>query len=137
MATRNSFTSLLFSVFAVSLGCSQIAYSASATCSLLTQNQVSAILGVSVGAGNPISDTGCSWQSTGAKSVMVTVSMQSDKMFAGAKRGSKTSVSGIGDEAFFTGVQNFVSLWVRKGTKYLLVRAYGLPASEGEAKLKA
>lgn len=73
---------------------------------------------------------------------MVTVSMQSEKMFASAKASAaptmtKTSVSGIGDEAIFTGVQNFASLWVRKGTTFLLVRVYGLPVSEAQAKLPA
>jgi hypothetical protein len=74
---------------------------------------------------------------------MVTVSMQSEKMFAGAKasatapKETKTPISGIGDEAIFTGVQNFSSLWVRKGTKFLLVRIYGLPVSEAQAKLRA
>jgi hypothetical protein len=67
--------------------------------------------------------------------------MQSEKMFAGAKTGAapnmtKTSISGIGDEAIFIGVGNFCSLWVRKGTKFLLVRIYGLPVSEAQTKLK-
>ena len=67
----------------------------------------------------------------------VPVSMQSDRMFEGAKRSAKTPVSGVGDEAFFTGLQNFSSLWVRKGTKYLLVRIYGLSVSEAQPKLKS
>ncbi len=73
---------------------------------------------------------------------MVTVSMQSERMFAGAKAGvampdmTRTPVSGIGDEAIFTGVQNFCSLWVRKGTKFLLVRIYGLGINEAQPKLK-
>jgi hypothetical protein len=73
---------------------------------------------------------------------MVTVSMQSEKMFAGAKGAAampnetKTTIPGIGDEAVFTGVQNFSSLWVRKGAKFLLVRVYGLPVSEAQSKLK-
>ncbi len=73
---------------------------------------------------------------------MVTVSMQSEKMFAGAKASSapgmtKTPVPGIGDEAIFTGVRNFSSLWVRKGKTILLVRIYGLAVSEAQTKLKA
>ncbi len=73
---------------------------------------------------------------------MVTVSMQSEKMFAGTKSSAppemtKTPISGVGDEAIFIGVQNFSSLWVRKGTKFLLVRIYGLPVSESQSKLKA
>jgi hypothetical protein len=143
MELRNSSAVLFSSVVLISLCCSQLAYSDSAPCDLLTQNQVSTIVGASVGAGSPIANTGCSWRTTGATRVIVTVSMQSEKMFAGAKSSptapqeTKTPVSGIGDEAIFNGVQNFSSLWVRKGTKFLLVRIYGLPVSEAQTKLKA
>jgi hypothetical protein len=73
---------------------------------------------------------------------MVTVSTQSEKMFAAAKSSAapkmtKTPISGVGDEAIFIGVQNFSSLWVRKGATFLLVRIYGLPISEAQPKLKA
>lgn len=73
---------------------------------------------------------------------MVTVSMQSEKMFAAAKSSmppntTRTQIMGVGDEAVFLGMQNFSSLWVRKGTKFLLVRLYGLPVSESQTKLKA
>ncbi len=99
-------------------------------------------MGASVAAGSPIANTGCSWQTTGATRVVVTVSMQSEKMFAAAKgaavpQQAKTTISGVGDEAIFNGVQNFSSLWVRKGTKVLLVRIYGLPVSDAQTKLKA
>ncbi len=141
MGTQSFSAVLLAGAF--SLCCSQLAYSDSVPCSLLTQTQVSAIVGATVAAGSPIANTGCSWQTTGATRVMVTVSMQNEKMFAAAKssttfpKQTKTSISGIGDEAIFIGVQNFSSLWVRKGTKFLLVRIYGLPVSEAQPKLKA
>jgi len=68
--------------------------------------------------------------------------MQSEKMFAGAKSPAppgttQTSISGLGDEAIFTGVQNFSSLWLKKGTKFVLIRVYGLSVSEAQTKLKA
>ncbi len=135
MGTRNSCLVFLSGILAIFCG-SHIAYADTAPCDLLTQTQVSDAVGVSVTAGAPIATTGCSWTSTGKSNVKVTVSMQSDRMFEGAKRGAKTPVSGVGDEAFFTGVQNFSSLWVRKGTKYLLVRIYGLSVSEAQPKLK-
>jgi hypothetical protein len=73
---------------------------------------------------------------------MVTVSMQSEKMFASAKSSAapgmtKTTISGVGDEAIFISGHNFSSLWVRKGTKFLLVRIYGLPLNEAQTKIKA
>jgi hypothetical protein len=141
MNTRNSRACLLFSIVAISLCCSQIALGETTPCNLLTQDQVGAILGVSVGAGSPIATTGCSWSATGAAKVMVTISFPSAKLFAGAKTpgaaSAPTPVPGIGDEAFFTGVQGFMSLWVRKGTQLLLVRAYGLPVGDAQTKLKA
>jgi hypothetical protein len=73
---------------------------------------------------------------------MVSVSMQTEKMFAGAKSSpapemTRASISGIGDEAIFIGAPKFASLWVRKGTKFPLIRVYGLPVSEAQTKLKA
>ncbi len=140
MHARNPFQFLLSVVFVVSL-CVNAAYSETAPCALLAQNEVSTVVGASVAAGSPIATTGCSWSTTGATRITVTVSMQSEKMFAAAKSSAppqttKTSISGVGDEAIFTGVQNFASLWVRKGTKFLLVRVYGLPVSEAQTKLK-
>jgi hypothetical protein len=142
MATRNSSTSLLPIVFLVSLCTAQVAYGETAPCALLLQNQVTTIIGASVGGGSPIANTGCSWATTGAPRVTITVSIQSEKMFVGAKssapaKTTKTAISGVGDEAIFIGVQNFSSLWVRKETKFLLVRIYGLPVSESQTKLKA
>jgi hypothetical protein len=142
MDARNSSTFLFFSVVVASLCSPQVAYSQSAPCNLLTEKQVSTILGVSVGAGSPIANTGCSWKSSGAPQVVVSVSMQTEKMFAGAKSSAvpnmtKASIPGIGDEAIFTGAPNFSSLWVKKGTKFPLIRVYGLPVSEAQTKLKA
>lgn len=142
METRNPSAPLFLTAFVV-LSCgAQVAFSDTAPCALLAQNQVSTTIEASVGAGSPIANTGCSWHTTGAKSVTVTVSLQSEKMFAGAKSSAapgmtNTPISGIGDEAIFTGVPNFSSLWVKKGSKVLLVRIYGLAVSEAQPKLKA
>ena len=129
-------------VFVASLCSAHVAYGETAPCSLLTQDQVSTIIGSSVGAGSPIATTGCSWTTKGAPRVTLSISMQSEKMFAAAKSSAppnttKNSISGVGDEATFTGVPNFSSLWVKKGTKFFLVRIYGLPVSEAQTKLKA
>lgn len=127
--------------FAALLFCSpQAGWSQSSPCNMLTEKQLSSALGVNVGAGSPIGDYGCSWHAANPAKVMVTVSMQSAKMFEGAKKSpvaTNKPVSGIGDEAIFTGVPNFCSLWVRKGAKYLLVRVYGLQVSDAEPKLKS
>ena len=85
MGTRKSSAFVLSSVFVLLLCWPVVANSESAPCNLLTQNQVSTVVGASIGAGSPIANTGCSWTTTGAPRVTVTVSMQSEKMFAGAK----------------------------------------------------
>jgi hypothetical protein len=131
---------LFVGAFVVSLCCAQLAFGATAPCELLTQDQVSSTVGASAGAGSPIANTGCSWK---ASKVTVTVSIQNERIFGGAKTNaapagmSRTSVSGVGDEAIFIGAENFSSLWVRKGTTYLLVRIYGVPVSDAQPKLKA
>jgi len=140
MGFRNS-SALLYIVFMVSLCCTGAVYGETAPCALLTQDQVSTIVGGSVDAASPIANTGCSWTKPGLPRIVVTVSMQNEKMFAAAKSLAQpgtttTAISGLGDEAIFTGVVNFSSLWVRKGTKFLLVRIYGLSVSEAQTKLK-
>src|SRR5215475_7420388 len=133
MNTRNSSGCVFAYVFAILLCCPQFARSA--PCDLLTQNQLSTVVGASFAAGSPISTSGCSSKATGASKVIVTVSMQNEKIFNGAKgstapMATKTAVSGIGDEAIFIGSENFSSLWIKKGATYLLVRIYGVPLKE-------
>ena len=142
MDTRNYSAFFLSSVFVVSLCGSQLAYGDTVPCDLLTQNQVSTVVGANVGAGSPIAKTGCSWKTTAAPNVVVSVSMQNEKMFAAVKASAppnttKTTVSGVGDEAVFTGTQGFSSLWVRKGSTFVLFRIYGVPVSEAQTKLRS
>jgi hypothetical protein len=142
MDTRNTSAFLLPIGFVLSLCWAQAGYGETAPCALLTQDQVSTAVGKTVGAGSPIANTGCSWTTAGPGKITVTVSMQSEKMFDAAKsstppKTTKTSISGVGDEAVFTGVENFSSLWIRKGTKFLLVRLYGVALNDAQSKLKA
>lgn len=135
-------TFLLCISFAASSCFAPVATGETSPCGLLTQDQVSTVLGASAGAASPIASTGCSWTTTGAKRITLSVSMQSEKMFAAAKSSAapnttKTSISGLGDEAIFIGTNRFASLWLRKGAKFVLIRIYGLPVSEAQTKLKA
>jgi hypothetical protein len=142
MDTRNRSAFLLSIGFVLSLCCAPVGYGETAPCALLTQDQVSTIVGRTVGAGSSIANTGCSWTTPAPPKITVSVSMQSEKMFNAEKSSNppnttKTSISGVGDEAVFTGVENFSSLWVRKGTKFLLVRIYGVAVSDAQRRLKA
>ena len=83
------------------------AQSATAPCSLLTSAQVTAAVGVSVGAAQPIANTGCSWS---GPHMIVTVSLWDgskwDRMKTPVPGMSRTSVSDLGDDAF-------IRRWVR------------------------
>jgi hypothetical protein len=124
------------------LFCAHAAFAETAPCDLLTKEQLTSVLGATVGGTAAIATTGCSWTTTAPPRVVVTVSLQSEKMFAAAKSSNppnttKAAVSGVGDDAVFTGTKGFSSLWVKKAGKFLLVRIYGLSVPEAQAKLKS
>jgi hypothetical protein len=118
-------------------------------CSLLTQDQVSTATGVKVGAGTHVTPTyvkTCTWTVPGAatkgvKSVTLSLQpgnsfasakmfMEQSKMMAMNKKGaaqfSNTSVSGIGDDAFYTSMGvGYTGLLVKKGAVVFKVAMYG------------
>jgi hypothetical protein len=116
--------------------CGPVAFSQSVSCNLVAPGDLKSALSTSFGTGSPL-PSGCSWKSTGEPKLTVTISTQSEKLYTGAKAGSKTPVSGLGDEAFLTGTDGFVSLWVKKGSVYLLLRLYGLPMKDAQPKVTA
>jgi hypothetical protein len=107
------------------------AQSAAAPCSLMTSAQVTAALGVSVGAAQPIANTGCSWT---ALHMMVTVSLLDaskwDRMKTSVAGMNRTPVSGLGDDAFYTTMgsapgKELATLTVKKGSTAYLIKVYG------------
>jgi hypothetical protein len=113
-------------------------------CSLLTQSQVSAVLGVQV-EGRRVAPTLCEWaiagESPSIRQKKVTVSILTpagEQRFAAAKmpvgRGvTKTPASGIGDDAVF-GTQPPVSaLTVKKGDFFFAISVYGFPLDQPQA----
>jgi hypothetical protein len=100
-------------------------------CSLLTTAQVSSAIGGQAQAGKPIYSTGCSWSATSPKA-MVTISFDNLGTYANMKAGRspvvvKTSVSGVGDDAFYSTMGPTTTLTVKKGDTYFVVRVYGFP----------
>jgi hypothetical protein len=86
----------------MSAGCK--AQAGPAPCSLLTSAEVSAAVGVNVGAAQPIATTGCSWS---APHIIISLSLWDaskwDRMKNNPLPGvSTTSVSGLGDDAFIS-----------------------------------
>jgi hypothetical protein len=100
-------------------------------CSLLTSAQISAAVGVTVGAAQPIANTGCSWT---APHLNVSLSLWDgskwDRMKTPVQGMNRSSVSGLGDDAFYTTMgpasgKQFVTLSVKKGGTAYLIKVYG------------
>lgn len=122
-------------------------YAATDPCSLLTPAQVSAVLGVNVGAGKTLASTVCDWtspnQAPGVAAKKVTVTLQKPQAFAYAKMPvnskeiTKTPVSGIGDDAVFGATSGkYSSLTVKKGDVVFAVHVFGFPLDQQEDKEK-
>jgi hypothetical protein len=105
-------------------------------CSLLTSAQVTGVVGVSVGAAQPIATTGCSWT---APHMIVTVSLWDankwDQLKAPLPGANRSSVSGLGDDAFYTTLgpgsgKQIATLTVKKGSTAYLIKVYGPSVTE-------
>ena len=116
-------------------------------CSLLTQAQVQAALGVTVSAPPPAS-TGkiCQWQGPPGKPgtrQMAVVTIQDANAFAFAKKPStsptlvKTAVTGVGDDAVFNTIGVVTTtLTVKTGDAYFEVHVYGFSEEQTKAMEK-
>jgi hypothetical protein len=125
-------------------------------CSLLTEAQVSAVLGVSAGTGQrvmPNSPAVCGWEVPGEtsldrKRVVLSIYTQMGSLtpvdrFNNAKRPiaakniTKEPVSGVGDDAVSVTTSGFgTGLIFRKGSSAFDVRVYGFPLDQIKAKEK-
>ena len=100
-------------------------------CKLLTSAEIGAALGATFAAGEPIGTTGCSWSSA-SPHMIVTVSLwppaEWDRIKAGGGiPGTKiTPVSGLGDDAFYATIPQYVVLYVKKGQTVYLFKVYGV-----------
>jgi hypothetical protein len=115
-------------------------------CSLLTPAQVGAALGVSVGAGSYVTPTfkkTCTWNATTSGGGYVTLVLQTVAGFEGGKQLgqtasiSLTSISGVGDDAYYLAVGDQVGLIVKKGNAAFKVAVYAhIPVESKKAKEK-
>jgi hypothetical protein len=96
-------------------------------CKMLTQTEVSAATGVSVGAGQSLGGT-CSW--SGTPKVIVSLWYPGPALWAGIQHPnppvSQTPASGVGDAAFYNTLGAFTSLGVQKGSTVFVVKIYGI-----------
>lgn len=122
-------------------------------CALLTQAQVSTVLGESVGTGHRITTNSsmCGWEAPGQKAterkrVIVSIytptgGFTSVDRFNNAKKPvqgiKKEPVSGVGDDAVYVTTQGFgTGLIFRKGSAAFDVEVHGLPLDQIKAKEK-
>jgi len=98
-------------------------------CALLTPEQVGAVVGATMSAGtypSPGFTKTCTWTTKG---VIVTLQLEAEAMFQGAKHPPApgvevTPVSGVGNDAFYQGVSPNVSLHVKKGSATFKATVY-------------
>jgi hypothetical protein len=112
-------------------------------CSLLTQSQVSTVLGVQVGEGRRVAPKLCEWaipgESPSLSQKKVTVTLVSEQGFAAAKMpvGSgitKVPATGIGDDAVFGTTPKFATtLTIKKGDFYFVVHVFGFSLDQPKA----
>jgi hypothetical protein len=101
-------------------------------CAQLTVAQVSAALGETVAAGQKAGTKTCSWSANKPTHQIVSLmysppgdwNTRKTRPMPGV---TKTSVSGVGDEAFAETAANFTTLYVKKGSTIFMVRVYGVP----------
>ncbi len=122
---------------AATFGSRTAAAQAASPCSLLSSAQVTAAVGVTVGAPQPIANTGCSWS---APHMIVTLSLWDGSASGWSKMKTpiagmeKTPVAGLGDDAVVTTLgtapKQFVTLSVKKGGTAYLFKVYGPSPTE-------
>jgi len=117
-------------------------------CALLTPAQVGAALGAPVSAGSYVTPTlkkTCTWKSTTSDGGFVTLMLQDVGRFEGGKQLGQTpsktlsitSISGVGDDAYYLAVGDQVGLIVKKGNVAFKVAVYAHePVESKEAKEK-
>jgi hypothetical protein len=101
-------------------------------CAQLTAAQVSALLGETVAAGQKAGTKTCSWTANKPTHQIVSLmysppgdwNTRKTRPMPGV---TKTSVSGVGDEAFAETAANFTTLYVKKKSTIFMVRVYGVP----------
>lgn len=117
-------------------------------CSLLTVEQVSSALGVSMAAGKTLTPKSCAWDESGKKTgKRVFVNILTAQAFAAGKtpvpETEKPAATGVGDEAYYKYFVppkydkiKVVDLDVKKGDTVLGIQVWGLPIEEAKAKAK-
>jgi hypothetical protein len=121
---------IISGAFAAFVTLEAVAQSGSTPCGLLTAAQVSAAVGATVGNGEPIATTGCTWSWGRARTTLsLWDASKWDQMKAPLPGVTRSSVSGLGDDAFSSTMgtsKQLVVLDVKKGATVYLFKVYGV-----------
>jgi hypothetical protein len=118
---------------------SVVGASASDPCSLLTPAQVGAVLGGSVGAGQPIGTNACAWRESGGpvgKKAWVThVAVDIFELSKSAGLETIAPVTGIGDDAYYSSQKGVPpTLRFKKGSNAFTVQVISSKSTPDEVK---
>ncbi len=122
-------------VFVLDAASARTAFARAATdpCAMLTQAQISGIVGMTVGAGEPIGTSGCQWAAAPKPNTTVprvTLQLWDAQAFTDFQTPlpgvTKTAASGIGEDAVYATVGSLTTLSVKKGSVAFVVRLYGV-----------
>jgi hypothetical protein len=142
MDSKHSIALVIGALFVLIAGTSRPAYAAppSDPCSLLTQSQVSAVLGVQVGDGQRVAPTLCEWAMPGASPSLsqkkVTITLQTEQGFAAAKvpvGGAITKVPSVMTQFSAQPPSSLPTLAVKKGNFFFIVHIFGFPLDQPKA----
>jgi hypothetical protein len=99
--------------------------SAAEPCNLLTVQEVAQVLGNSVSP-MPMGTTGCMWKgSPQGVSIVLRDASTWSRIIMPVQGMTKTDVSGIGDAASLSGMQNTWTLSVKQGNNVIVLTVYG------------
>ena len=101
------------------------AASAADPCKLLTADEIAQVLGNSVSP-HPLGTTGCMWNGhPQGLSIVLRDASAWARTIMPVQGMTKTDVSGIGDAASLSGMQNIWTLSVKQGSNIIVLTVYG------------
>jgi hypothetical protein len=131
---------IISGVFAAYGAPEAVAQSGSTPCGLLTPAQVSTAVGATVGNGEPIATTGCTWSWGRAKTTLsLWDASKWEQMKAPLPGTTKSSVSGLGDDAFSSTMgttKQFAVLDVKKGATVYIFKVYGVDSPSDQLSIE-
>jgi hypothetical protein len=107
------------------------AVNAAEPCKLLTVQEIGQVLGVPVSPPTPLGTTGCYWAG-GSQRVNVVVRDATSwaRITAPGPRITKTNVSGLGEAAQYSGMDNVWTLSVKQGASIIVLTVSGAKGPE-------